>query len=257
MEKISLPATEWIQRADLYFVRTSAEPKGWLLLCPGRNGVGEGWVRDPKWQIFAREHHLLICGLSFMSNRKDDLLGRYTLVDQGSGDMVLDQCRVFAGKDLPFVVFGFSAGARFTANFQAWKPSRVVAWCAQAVGNWPEQTKSKFAPPGIVASGEYDAGSWFSSLQYFQAGRKLGKPLVWLSLEKVAHQRSSALEDFARDFFATALAGEAGPGRSGEEWRDIDSLQVLTPAHVESDPIFATWLPTKRLAEKWHIVHHP
>lgn len=258
--KVTLPTNEWIQRADLYLVRTCPVPKGWLLLCPGRNGSGESWVRDARWQAFAQERGLLMCGLSFASSRKDDLLGRYTLVDQGSGEAVLEQCRGFAGGELPFVVFGFSAGARFTANFQAWKPDLVAAWCAQAVGNWPEQRSALLAPPGIVASGEYDAGAWFSSLQYFQAGRKLGKPLVWLSLEKVAHKRSPLLEDFAREFFATALEAREAKRSLGPEvgeWFDIDSRKPVAAEAVKNDPIFATWLPTKKLAEKWQDVHHP
>ena len=255
VEKISLPVSDWIQRADLYFAKTSPEPKGWLLLCPGRNGNGELWVKDKAWFSFAAKHDLWVCGLSFASNRKDDELGRYTLVDQGSGDAVLSQCRQIAGKELPFVVFGFSAGARFTANFQAWKPGLVRAWCAQAVGNWPEQTPLEPSPPGIVASGEYDSGAWFSSLQYFQAGRKLGKPLIWLSLGKTAHKRSAELEEFARDFFDLALSGPTQPAEA--EWRDIDSRKLLPPSLVKEDPIFAVWLPTKRLAEKWVSVHHP
>lgn len=253
--KVSLPTSEWIQRADLHFLRTTTEPVAWLLLCPGKNGNGEGWIKDPRWKTFATEHKLLMCGLSFASTRKDDELGRYTQVEQGSGDMVLQSCKDFAGRDLPLVVFGFSAGARFTANFQAWKPDRVVAWCAQAVGTWPEQTAPTPVPPGIVASGEYDAGSWFPSLQYFQAGRKGGKHLVWLSLEKIAHQRSPALEDFARDFFAFHLA--AKQDHQEGEWRDIDSKNSLNADAVAGDPIFATWLPSKNLAVKWEIVHHP
>lgn len=162
------PTTDWIQRADLYFRTTTLTPRGWLLLCPGRNGNGEVLLKDPKWVDFARKNHLLMCGVSYASTRKDDLLGRYTEVHKGAGDEILLAMDSRAAKALPMLVVGFSAGARFTTNWMAWKPSRVIGWSAQAVGNWPEPPPID-TPPGIVASGEYDAGSWFASLQYFQA----------------------------------------------------------------------------------------
>lgn len=251
--KISHPTNEWIQRADLYFRKTSAEPQGWLLLCPGRNGSGEGLLNDKGWLAFAKEHNLLMCGVSFASSRKDDVLGRYTEVQKGSGELILRTMDQYAGKELPMLVVGFSAGARFTTNWIAWKPERVIAWSAQAVGNWPDPVAGEINPPGIVASGEYDAGSWFAALQYFQAARKQDKKVIWLSIEKLGHQRSPALDSFTRSFFDWSLA----KGSSTECWYDIDSKKALTASQVKGDPIFSCWLPTEKLASLWENLHHP
>lgn len=251
--KISHPTDAWIQRADLYFRKTAAEPQGWLLMCPGRNGSGEGLLRDKEWLAFAKDHHLLMCGVSFASSRKDDLLGRYTEVQKGSGEIILKTMDRYAGKELPMLVMGFSAGARFTTNWIAWKPERVIAWSAQAVGNWPDPVGDKTSPPGIVASGEYDAGSWFAALQYFQAARKREEKVIWLSLEKLGHQRSPALDDFTRRFFVWSLAKQ----QSDERWYDIDSKKRLTEQQSRDDPIFSCWFPTEKLALLWENLHHP
>lgn len=253
ISKVSHPTDEWIQRADLYFRKTSPEPQGWLLLCPGRNGSGEGLLKDKGWLAFAKDHHLLMCGVSFASSRKDDLLGRYTEVQKGSGEVILKTMDQYAGKELPMLVVGFSAGARFTTNWIAWKPERVIGWSAQAVGNWPAPVVSKVSPPGIVASGDYDAGSWFAALQYFQAARKLDKKVIWLSIEKLGHQRSPALDDFTRQLFAWILARQP----LDERWYDIDSKKRLTEQQSRDDPIFSCWLPTERLALSWENLHHP
>lgn len=251
--KVSHPTDEWIQRADLYFRKTSPEPQGWLLLCPGRNGSGEGLLNDKGWLAFAKDHHLLMCGVSFASSRKDDLLGRYTEVQKGSGEVILKSMDQYAGKELPMLVVGFSAGARFTTNWIAWKPERVIAWSAQAVGNWPDPVGGKDSPPGIVASGDYDAGSWFAALQYFQEARKQNKQVIWLSLEKLGHQRSPALDDFTRKFFEWSLARQPPT----ERWYDIDSKKQLTDKQVGDDPKFSCWMPTEKLAMLWENLHHP
>ena len=108
-------------------------------------------------------------------------------------------------------------------------------------------------PPGIVASGDYDAGSWFAALQYFQEARKQNKQVIWLSLEKLGHQRSPALDDFTRKFFEWSLARQPPT----ERWYDIDSKKQLTDKQVGDDPKFSCWMPTEKLAMLWENLHHP
>lgn len=254
LERKSFATSELIQRADLYFLREGQEPKAWLILCPGRNGSGEGLLRDAKWQAFARSHQLWMCGVSFMSNRKDDLLGEYTIVSKGTGCVILGECDQMAGRALPLYIVGFSAGARFTTNFVRWKPERVAAWSAQAVGHWPEPLDDgRVQPPGIVASGEYDAGSWFASLQYFQAARDRGHLTTWISLGRTGHQRSPELDEFAREFFEWKLSG-APPAHA---WRDIDSKRTMNEEDVGKNAIFTSWFPSEKLALRWEAMHHP
>lgn len=253
-DKICLPTSEWIQRADLYFRKTSAEAQAWLLLCPGRNGNGEGLLNDKGWLTFANEHKLLMCGVSFASSRRDDLPGRYTEVQQGSGDLILKSMDRYAGKQLPMLVVGFSAGARFTTNWVAWKPDRVIAWSAQAVGHWPEPLPSdRWQPPGIVACGEHDASAWFASLQYFQAVRKEGHQAIWLSLSKLGHQRSLVLDDFTRQLFAWSLVTQP----NAEGWFDVDSKKRLTVEQMREAPEFSCWLPEEKMQKTWILLHNP
>lgn len=252
--KISHPTSEWIQRADLYFRKTSPEPQGWLLLCPGRNGNGEGLLKELGWSQFAKEKHLLMCGVSFASSKKEDLTGRYTEVQKGSGELILKSMDHYAGKELPMLVVGFSAGARFTTNWVAWKPDRVIAWSGQAVGHWPEPLPSdRWQPPGIVACGEHDASAWFASLQYFQAVRKEGHQAIWLSLPKLGHQRSPLLDDFTRQFFSWSLATHP----NAESWFDIDSKRQLTAQQAREDPAFSCWIPEGNTEKAWLLLHNP
>lgn len=252
--KISHPTSEWIQRADLYFRKTSPEPQGWLLLCPGRNGNGEELLKDLGWSQFAKEKHLLMCGVSFASSKKEDLPGRYTEVQKGSGDLILKSMDHYAGRELPMLVVGFSAGARFATNWVTWKPERVIAWSAQAVGHWPEPLPSdRWQPPGIVACGEHDASAWFASLQYFQAVRKEGHQAIWLSLSKLAHQRSLVLDDFTRQLFAWGFTKQPNV----ESWFDIVSKKRLTVEQMREAPAFSCWLPEEKLQKAWILLHNP
>jgi alpha-beta hydrolase superfamily lysophospholipase len=92
-------------------------------------------LKDEKWLAFAKHTSLVDVWRSFVSSRKDDLMRRYTEVQKGVGELILKTMDQYAGKELPMLVVGFSAGARFTTNWIAWKPARVIAWSAQAVGH--------------------------------------------------------------------------------------------------------------------------
>lgn len=248
------PTSEWIQRADLYFRKTSRKPRAWLLLCPGRNGNGELLLNDTGWLDFARDNDLLMCGVSFASSRKDDLAGRYTEVQKGTGAVILTSMDQYAGQELPMLVVGFSAGARFTANWIAWRPNRVIAWSAQAVGHWPEPLPSnRWQPPGIVACGEHDAAAWFASLQYFQAVRMNGHRAIWLSLLKLDHQRSAALDEFTRQFFAWCFVKRLGK----ECWYDINTKEELTERQLNETNAFSVWLPDEHIKNSWFLMHNP
>lgn len=251
--KLSHPPPSGVTRADLYLRRTAEDHQGWLLLCPGQNGNGENLIKEKKWFDFARHHRLLMAGVSYAAEKSGGS-GPYTEVHKGSGGQILAAMDAFAGKELPMLLAGFSAGARFTASWANWRPDRVLAWSAQAVALWPEPSAMADGPPGIVASGEYDAGCWFASLQYFQAARRQGRRVVWLSLEKLGHARAPALDDFTRSFFETILEKKAG----GQPlWRDIDSKKSLSAEAAAADPQFASWFPSAEIQDQWLALHKP
>ncbi|NRB76396.1 MAG: hypothetical protein HRU46_18705 [Verrucomicrobiales bacterium] len=263
ISRLSFPVSETIERADLYFWHPTYEskPKGVLLLAPGRNGVGRKLIEQAVWQAFAREHQLMLCGLSFASDRRwvDE---SYSNAYSGSGAMVLfgidAMLKAQGAEGAPILAYGFSAGARFTAGFVESYSERILGWCAGAVGKWERARETKVQPPGIVASGEWDAGCYHASLLYFQQGRKLGKPWIWLSLEETGHRRSPALDVFVQEFFTEVLSWtDRGEQRPEARYYDIDTRKRLTQSEMEEWPIFATWLPEGPTEAAWLELHHP
>ncbi|MCF6238735.1 MAG: hypothetical protein L3J79_07985 [Candidatus Marinimicrobia bacterium] len=266
--KISLPITQAIERADLYFWAPSTvkeKAEGILVLVPGRNGNGRGFLEDENWRGYAKKNNLVLCGVSYSSDRRF-IEQSYSNAHSGSGKMLLAGIERYLGeeqgKKIPILIYGFSAGARFTASFVEANSERVVAWCAYAVSRWQDARKTISLPPGIVASGEWDAVCYHASLLYFQQGRKLGKPWVWLSLKETGHRWSPQLDGFVKVFFSEALAareGEAGIAFLDKgSFRDIDSHKELTKKEVEAWPIFSVQLPaSKKIQDYWVEIHHP
>jgi len=266
--KLTFPPTPAIERADLYFrsphstQTESITPKAILILAPGRNGNGRDLIVKEEWTRFADAHQLILCGLCF-SSPKDRIEDSYSNAHSSSGALLLSGIDRYLGasqpQNLPLLLYGFSAGARFTASFVDAHPDRVLTWCGYAVGRWEDLRSTDAAfPPGLVACGEWDAGCYHASLVHFQKGRKLGQPWMWLSLAEIGHQWSPDLNVFVRRFFAGMLDE---PTRkqwiSSAGYFDIDTRKPVSEAELKEWPIFATWLPDGELREQWMKVHHP
>lgn len=246
-----------MDRADLYYVLPIDHPKAVLVLSPGVNGSGENFVRSPAWQQFAQQNHLGLVGLSFASPEKaiHDGTGYY-YASKGSGDKLLEGIRNIYGRDLPLFLYGFSGGAHFTSRFEEWAPSRVIAWCADSAGWWDMPKPSGISPPGIVACGENDP-RYGASLSYFKQGRAAGKPWLWVSLPKIGHQASPALEEFARKYFEAVLKRGGSSGLSGGVWLDVDTKKVITESEAMAVPSESGWLPDPSLIDHWRKIHEP
>ena len=254
VEKFSFPSSPDLQHADIYVAKTVEQPEAVLVLCPGCNGNGEVLITQPIWQDFAREHQLGLIGISFASDISLLTHGRgYYMASQGSGSILLDAVKTIYGRDLPLLLYGYSGGAHFTSRFVEWKPNRVKAWCAYSAAWWDEPKKSKSTPPGIVACGEYDVWRYCVSLAYFQQGRALGKPWVWISLPKTDHAPSAPLEDFIRAYFAELLENRTSSGI----WVDIDQKEEVQEIQATSYPSLTAWLPHIRLLSMWKKIHEP
>lgn len=252
VKKYTFPLPPGVIRADVYMTTTVRTPRAVLVLCPGRNGSGEGWVRQKAWQDFAKVNRLGMIGISFAS--ADSVLDQwqgYTMAAHGSGQVLLDAvCKIY-GRDLPILLFGFSAGAVFTNEFVGWKPERVTAWCACA-GEDEAQSSQERSPPGIIACGEYDGSHYGAGLSYFKQGRALGKPWLWVSLPKTEHAVSASLENFARRYFQAVLKN---PGKFC--WVDVDEKKVISAEEAVRIPSLSAWLPDRKLLEAWQAIHEP
>jgi len=252
VQRFSFPVAPEMGRADVYVTITVPMPKAILVLCPGRNGSAEEWMKQKEWLDFAKGNELGLVGISFASpdSAIPDAHG-YWFAAQGSGQLLLNALHKIYGRDLPILLYGFSAGAVFTNQFVDWKPDRVIAWSAYA-GDDNEQTKNENSPPGINACGEYDGGHYGASLSYFKQGRAFGKPWLWVSLSKTEHARSPSLEEFTREYFQSVMQKEKAPC-----WVDIDLKKEITFSEAGQLPSVSGWLPDQKLLETWMKLHEP
>ena len=246
-----------MMKAALFYLKPTSQPSTALILSPGSNGNGESFIRSPVLQQFAERNHLGLVGLSFASpeNALHDGTGYY-YVSKGSGDKLLEGIRKIYGRDLPLLLYGFSGGAHFTSRFEEWAPSRVIAWCADSAGWWDVPQPSAISPPGIVACGENDP-RYGATLTYFKQGRSVGKPWLWVSLPKLGHQPSPALEEFARKYFEAVLKRGGSSALSGGVWVDVDTKKVITESEAMAVPSESGWLPDPSLTKDWRKIHDP
>lgn len=256
IRKFTLKPAANMHRADLYVWNPVAQPAGVLVLIPGTNGNGERMVRDLSWQEFARRHNLALMGVSFASDLARLEQGKgYYFASQGSGGLLLEGIQKAFSRDLPILLFGFSAGAHFTSRFVEWKPERVVTWCAYSAGSWDEPKAARITPPGIVGCGEEDVRLG-ASLVYFKEGRVLGRPWLWIAVPKTGHSCPPSVVNFVRDYFTCILKG--GPKLNPKEhglWVDIDRLEQIPEGSVH--PAVTAWLPDRGLYERWKGIQTP
>jgi len=239
-------------RAELHYVATVPNPKAVLVLCPGCNGSAEDLIRSPKWIAFAKQHRLGLVGLSFASPLPaiEDGTGYY-YASRGSGEKLVEGVRKIYGRELPLFLYGFSGGAHFTSRFEEWNPARVLSWCALSAGWWDEPKQNSISPPGIVACGDEDP-RYGASLIYFKQGRAAGKPWQWVSLPKIGHQGSPALDNFVRDYFSAVLTS---PKMS--VWTDIDREEKVSSSEQAAQPSLTGWLPSEKLFDEWRRLNAP
>jgi pimeloyl-ACP methyl ester carboxylesterase len=259
--RIALSAPKDLGKAEFSCVKTVYSPTAVLVLCPGCNGDGAGYLTEPAWLEFAKERRLALMAVSFSS--EPDLLrdGRgYYYASNGSGQVLLDAISTLYHRDLPILIYGFSGGAHFTSRFAEWKPERVIAWCAYSAAWWDKPKRQKHNSFGIVACGAEDSERYGASLDYFVAGRAIGDRWTWVSIPKRGHSRSPEFEEFLRRYFAAMLKTNAPNGTvkaPDSEWRDVETKAILSSQEALQIPTVAAWLPDHVTATLWSALHAP
>lgn len=260
---LKLAPTAEMDRAELYTWKPPGPIDAIMIFCPGHSGSGEGFARSEVWQKFAEANGIGLCGLSFSSQMTLTKQGMgYSYAARGSGNLLLDGLnQEFGNKKLPLFFYGYSAGARFTTSFLAWKPERVGSWCASGVGTWPPLPQGQPSiAPGIVACGEFDAACYWSSLHYFQSGREKDYPWTWVSLKDLGHGYSSSLDKFVVEYFALRLKSKGDRMFSNKSavLLDIATERRLDSATAAVSRIFSASLPPdEALIDHWTRIHHP
>lgn len=254
IEKLSIDHTVEMDRADCHYATFSKVPRAVLVLCPGTNESGVEMMEEVEWRKFADDNELGLLSISFASDLAVLALGEgYPMAADGSGAVLLKAIKTAFGSDLPLVIYGFSAGALFAAEFADWAPDRVVAWSGYAAGEGGVPKSRAKGPPGLLICGEYDAARYSSMLAYFKRGRAMGRPWLWLSLPKTDHVFSPESEVFVRSFLSAILRG--GGGES--QWVDIDRESALSEEDAVKQPFQTGYLPDVKLLSEWQRLHEP
>lgn len=259
--KSKLKPTEEMYRADIYLWKPDkVDVRGVLLYCPGHNGNGKKFAERLDWQKFAQQQGLAICAISFASHydRYTAQWKGYSHAERGSGDLIFDFIeKSFPKQSLPVFVYGYSAGARLTASIVAWKPDRVAGFCASGVGRWPQLPTAELkVPSGMIACGEYDAACYWSSLNYFQRGRKQGRKWTWISLKNLGHGSSKMLDLCFQAWIQHCYLKPLESKRP--IFYDLDTKLPLDSKQVEQSPEFAVYLPLgTNFQNLWLKHHHP
>ncbi|MBE2203746.1 MAG: hypothetical protein IAE94_05370 [Chthoniobacterales bacterium] len=240
------PTTD-MERAEVSYLKPIGSPKAALVLCPGCNGDGLGMIQQREWQDFANREHLGLMGIHFQS--PIDLLSMcqgYYQASKGSGEILLKSIRSIYGRDLPILIYGFSGGAHFTTRFIAWKPERILGWCALGAGVLDQPVPSSSNPPGIMACGEDDSRLG-GALVFFKQGRAAQKPWLWIEVPKTGHATSPNLDNFVRSYFTSLLHHASVTGT----WVDIDLMKEISREEAQQTPSLSGWLPDRDLFKSW------
>ncbi|MDB4793723.1 hypothetical protein OAG63_01685 [Methylacidiphilales bacterium] len=249
---VSLPETAGLTRTDIYYIKPDYEPVACLVMCPGINGNGQYYLTNSALQAFASHYKVALIGLSFASDQDviNENKGYYT-ASQGAGQLLLDGIDHYVAHDVPVLLYGFSGGAHFVSSFEEAYPQRVLAWCAYTAAWWQDPQAAQYNPPGIVACGKLDQ-RFAQTFEYFQKGRKLGKPWCWIALEGTNHEENDSLNQFVQAYFGGILAKISDTGG----WFDIKTKQKLDGDAIQQSEM-AAWLPDNRVGELWSNLHRP
>ena len=221
------------------------KPRAVLVLVPGVNDSGSGFLEETSWKRFVSERSWALVGATFVS--PVDILkwnGGYYNPAEESGRMLLDSLSRQGLGRLPIYIYGFSGGARFAARFADAFPSSVAAFATLGMGDIPEPTASK-GPNGIVACGAEDPRLG-ASLSWFKDARSKGWNLTWAEVRGLGHARNSTVEDFVRQWFDEE-SRRAVRGGVGVTVSNLDGK----PADDQTARAISSWFPSKAVSNLW------
>jgi len=220
--------------------------RGVLALVAGDKTSGAEMLAEKPWADFARFHGFILASVTFASKADDKnaVRGFYD-ASSDSGEIVATALKRLGAGRVPVFMYGFSGGAHFAASFVEHYPQLLKGWCAASFEF--EDDKSELAaddaegrrPPGIVACGSEDL-DFSASLSYYVRGRNAGRKWTWIEIDGLNHERSPALEDFTRRYFALLHHKKLGPGL----WKDVGND-------------LKTWLPDEELFADWSKLNAP
>ena len=140
-----------------------AKLKAIIVLTPPSQSDGRGWIHDRDWQRFATTHACGLVGCHFVDDDPSGFEGYCDVKNCESGEKLIEyiqnQLYLHTAQIPKFLLFGFSAGGQFNAEFACAYPDNVKGFVVNKGGVYytalaPEATRKI---PSLWILGEKDA----------------------------------------------------------------------------------------------------
>lgn len=222
-----------------------------VVVLAGANGDASAYLREKAWSAFAQSNAFALVAVTFRSPLAELKRGQgYYDARLGSGMMLVEFLDSSGLGRLPLFLYGFSGGAHFVASFAEHFHSRVTAWCAASAGWWQDLSLAESErPPGIVACGTEDP-RFGACLSHFHEGRAVARRWTWVDVPGLGHERSGALESFARTWFLEILKQRGRRRANDGVWTDLVTGERLERVSKEAKAN-SFWLPSEGMSPYW------
>lgn len=190
----------------------SEKVRGVVVLTPGSNSDGTGYVRHEGWRKFATDEKLAIVGCYFLDKDPCGIEG-YCKANEESGQSLLWAIREFSEKlklpaldRVPLLLWGFSAGGQFNYEMNAAFPERVGAFVVNKGGIYYTALVSALArqTPGLFFIGTRDDTWRQDVVKGLVAVNRRGGARWRLIPENVGHDEGAS-EATSQQFFGQVL----------------------------------------------------
>lgn len=174
--------------------RKDDNPRYILVLVPGFNGDGRGFLQHQQWLAFAAASGGAIVTCSFKAMPEEttqeiENYVHYAAAQHGSGAALESAIEQFDALDpahslkgLPLLIYGHSAGGQFAYGFSCHNPKRMIGFAAAKGGYYyPEPIEGTYQVPGLLVSGEQDLPRRRKEIRsLFESHREHGAPWCWM-----------------------------------------------------------------------------
>lgn len=174
-------------------------PRYILVLLPGFNGDGARLLRNKRWFKFVEETSGAMLACTFRMDKKTPI--HYAAAQHGSGSALETAIEQLDAKDtlrslkeLPLLIYGFSAGGQFAYGFSCHNPQRLIGFAAAKGGYYfSEPLDETYKVPGLMISGRKDSGRRKKAIRdLFESHRAKGAPWCWME-DKNGHTAAKCL----------------------------------------------------------------
>ncbi|MCP4219646.1 MAG: hypothetical protein GY765_33750, partial [bacterium] len=247
--------------------------RGFLILLPGHNQDGTSLVDVPQWQEFARLERLALVGVFFQDEPDSYWTPKaYKYAEYGSGEALFSAIENFCdsigkpGKSqLPFVLWGHSAGGVFSYYFTSHYPERVVCFAAlRSGGYYQDPVRETNKVPSLIVAGERDE-SWIREaiIDLFNAKRSEGGLWCRAVEPDIGHDighSDKLVMPFYHAVLAQRLPGEITSAAEMKEaveetgWAGDTRDYLIAPYMTyTNDATPACWIPDENTARAWQL----